>query len=83
MQQQSRELAVTAPNLAPGALRAHHVVLTHLGLDLVRLEHATAIGTEHPSLMATIVIDQAPPLVPLYDLADAFAQAAMLDRKAG
>jgi hypothetical protein len=56
-------------------------VLTHLGLNLGRLEHTTTIDAKHPLLMAIVVVDQAPPLVPLGDLADALdAQAAMLDR---
>ena len=76
-------LVATAANLAPDALRAHRVVFAHLGLDLGRPEHARTIGAEHPLLVATAVVDQAPPLVALDDLADAFdAQAAMLDRNA-
>jgi hypothetical protein len=59
------------------------VVLPHLGLDLSRPEHAATIGTEHPLLMTTMVVDQAPPLITLDDLADALdAQELMVDRNA-
>ena len=67
----------------PGALRAHGVVLAHLGLDLGRPEHTAAIHAEHPLLVATVVVDQAPQFVALDDLADALdAQVAMLNRNA-
>jgi hypothetical protein len=67
----SQELATTAANLAPGALRAHRVVLADLGLDIGHVEQPTAVTTEHPLLMATVVVDEAPQLAPRHDVADA------------
>ena len=67
----------------PGALRAHHVVLAHLGLDVGHVEQPTTVTAEYPLLMAAVVVDQPPQLAALDDLADALdAQVAMLNRNA-